>query len=128
VDKPEFGRIVWGKFIDTRGRLTGPHRAVIITSNEDIDADKPIRVVVISSNLQMAAKEDVVLLPYLRCQGGHVHTRLKTKFAAICTWIPRIAKKDITEYGGWVKGKWMVQTMKRVNELDNTSPDSEAPD
>jgi mRNA-degrading endonuclease toxin of MazEF toxin-antitoxin module len=125
VDKPEFGRIIWGNFVDTRGRLAGPHRAVIISSNEDIDAGKPIRVVVISSNLQMAAKEDTVLLPYFKSKDGHVHTRLKTKCAAICRWIPSIAKEDITEYGGWVRGKYMLQILKRVNEL-GTPPDDTA--
>lgn len=122
MDKPEFGRIIWGNFIDTRGRLVGPHRAVIISANEDIEADKPIRVVVISSNLQMADKDDMVLLPYFASKHGHVHTRLKAKCAAICTWIPSIAREEITEYGGWVRGKYMVQILKRVNELD-TSPE-----
>ena len=118
MDKPEAGRIIWGNFTDTRGRLVGPHRAIIITKNDEIDADKPIRVVVISSNLQMAAKEDMVLLPYLACEAGHVYTRLKTKCAAICTWIPTISKEDITEYGGGVRGKYFAQIMKRVDDLD----------
>jgi mRNA-degrading endonuclease toxin of MazEF toxin-antitoxin module len=126
VDKPAFGRIVWGNFVDTRGHLAGPHRAVIISSNGDIDDGKPIRAVVISSNLRMAAKEDMVLLPYFASSHGHIHTKLKTKCAAICTWIPAVAKEAITGYGGWVRGKYMIQILTRVNELDADEEDTTA--
>ena len=54
MDKPEFGRIIWGDFVDPRGRLAGPHRAVIITKNDDIDAGKPIRVRFTWSNTNSA--------------------------------------------------------------------------
>ena len=66
----------------------------------------------------------MVLLPYFKSKQGHVPTRLKAKCAAICRWIPAIAKKEITEYGGWVRGKYMVQILKRVNELETEPEDS----
>ncbi len=125
MDKPELGRIIWGEFIDTRGNRAGPHRAVIITSNQDIVAGKPIRVAVISSNLQMEAPENMVLLPYLKSRDGHIHTKLKIKCAAVCTWRPVIAEKDITGYGGSVKGKYLLEILKRIGELDAGYPNDE---
>lgn len=118
MDSPAVGRIIWGDFLDPQGNLAGPHRAVIISSNEDIRDGKPIRVIVISSAFHLAKPEDRVELPYLQCPGGHVHTKLTKKCAAMCRWMPAIEQGDIADYGGWVRGKWLVQILKRVNEIE----------
>lgn len=125
ADKPVHGRIIWANFVDPQGNEAGPHRAVIITPTEDIEAGKPIRVVVISSKLHWAKAEDMVILPFFPTSAGHPVTRLKKKSAAICNWRPAIKEADITGYGGEIKGKWLFSILKRVKELDKeTEPNS----
>jgi mRNA-degrading endonuclease toxin of MazEF toxin-antitoxin module len=123
VDKPERGRIIWHDFVDSTGRKrAGPHRAVIISSTDDIEAGKPIRVAVISSNLSLAATEDMVNLPFLKTISGHPHTKPNKKSAAICSWLCWIAKEDIgpDDYNGHVRGKYLHDILKRVKELDES--------
>ena len=120
---PAFGRIIWGYFIDTRGRPAKErHRAVIITSDEDIAAEKPIQVVVISTNrtLEPNPANRIELRFSKHHPHGHPATKLKVRCAAICTWRPFVRAKDIKEYtGGSLKEqREMYQILQRLNELD----------
>jgi len=119
VDKPELGRIIWGRFVDSRGRKTDePHRGVIVSATDDIKAGKPIRVAGISTNLTMTGPENMVLLPYFPGPGGHNITKLTARCAAICDWLPEIREEDFTGYGGRVVGKHLAQILKRIAELE----------
>jgi hypothetical protein len=88
------GRIVWLKnVIDTRGNPTKPHRAVIVTPTEDIEAGEAIRAVYISSKFKDLPADCIVTL--LHAKGGHPHTGLDRPSAAICDWTAIVRIDDI---------------------------------
>jgi mRNA-degrading endonuclease toxin of MazEF toxin-antitoxin module len=116
VSKPERGRIILANFTDPQGREAGPHPAVILTPDDDIEAGDEIVVVVASTKLQYAKPEDMIELPY--SPSGHPVTKLKRRCAVICTWLETVREKDIIDYRGKIYGSLLDKILRRVDELD----------
>ena len=79
------GRIVWVELLDPQGRNPKCRPAVIVTPDADIRADGEVWIVAISTQLDEAAAEDQVELPWDR--RGHPRTGLRERCAAVCTWM-----------------------------------------
>jgi hypothetical protein len=114
VGKIERGRIVWlTNVIDSRGKPTEDHRAVILTTNVDYEAGKPIQAAHISSKLDYTSQDRIVMLRHAK--GGHPHTGLNKPSAVICDWLNRdVDEDDITEYGNMIYGETLIEIMTKV--------------
>ena len=111
----ERGRIVWlTNVIDSQGKPTEDHRGIILTTNADHEAGKPIRVVMISSKMNYSLPNRMVKLKYLKKPGGHPQTGLDRPSAVICDWTPIIKEDDITSYGNKIYGSLLEVIIEKV--------------
>jgi mRNA-degrading endonuclease toxin of MazEF toxin-antitoxin module len=98
VPNPEQGRIVWLETCDPQGRNLKKRPAVIVTPTSEIEEDKPIVCVAITTDIPHVQSEDFVLLPYQN--GGHPRTGLSKRCAAMCSWLVVIREDEIIGYLG----------------------------
>ena len=110
----ERGRLVWLKnVIDTRGKPTHPHCAVILTTNADFNAGKPIKAAIISSKFDGKSADRIVKLRHMR--GGHPQTGLDRPSAVICDWILDIDEDDITRFGNILYGSVLIDVLTKAS-------------
>ncbi len=109
------GRIVWLKnVIDMRGKPTQNHRAIIVTTEDDYKAGKPIQAVHISSKFDDTDDRIVVLK---HAPGGHPQTGLDRPSAAICAWRnENVNENDITSYGNLIFGAVMIEVLEKIQK------------
>lgn len=111
----ERGRIVWlTNVIDSQGNPTDDHRGIILTTNGDYQAGRPIKAAIISSKLNYTTEARMVLLKYLKRPGGHPQTGLDRPSAVICDWTPIVKEDDITSYGNLIYGSILAEIMEKV--------------
>jgi hypothetical protein len=79
----ELGRIVWAEVADANG-IRKERPAVIVTATDQIQADRPLDLIAITSRLPDSLPDDHVLLPW-HAQ-GHPRTGLNRRSAAVCSW------------------------------------------
>jgi hypothetical protein len=107
----ELGRVVWAEVADANGiRKLRP--GIIITATNEIDGDRPLRIVAVTSRLPDPIPEGHVLLPWHPL--GHVRTRLNRKCAAVCNWICEIMPSDIRDVAGVVPGECLLDILTRI--------------
>jgi hypothetical protein len=114
VDKIDRGRIVWlTNVFDSRGKPTDDHRAVILTTKTDYEAEKPIQAVHISSKRNYTSDDCMVKLPHAK--GGHPQTGLNRPSWAICDWPNKdVDIGDITDYGNLIYGIILEEIMMKA--------------
>lgn len=104
--------------IDSRDRPTHDHHAVIVTTEDDYDAGKPIKVVFISTNFSMSSEEKYVEMLWDR--RGHPQTGFRTRCAAMCDWLRIVEEKDILEYGKEISPAKLKDILEKMEELGST--------
>ncbi len=114
ADDIRIGQIVWMDVTDPQGNPAGEHAVVILTSNEECAAGKPIKGVVVSSKLGKTAqdREAEVFLPYSKT-GRHPITGFDKKCAAKCKWRVVIQREHINRYGGFVGKKYTEEIITK---------------
>ena len=119
------GRIVWlTKVIDSQGNPTVDHRAVILTTNADYKAGRPIQAAYISSKLDYSSEDCMVSL--LHAKGGHPKTGLDRPSAVICCW----RNKDVDEDNikSFEKGTVYSKTLDEIMEKVERCSQKKGPD
>lgn len=108
------GRMIWLKQVmDPQGDLKGPHAAIVLTSKDELNQGKPIKAVVISSQLHGLSEDQMVRLRHQR--GGHPQTGLNRPSAAIGHWVVDVPNGDIDKVGSLVFGEVLVNVIQCVN-------------
>jgi mRNA-degrading endonuclease toxin of MazEF toxin-antitoxin module len=105
------GDVIWGWFADPQGHNKKLRPAVVVTADQDIDADDEVEVVVISTKLAKAPAEESVLIP------NHPRTGLPAKSAAVCTWLASIPKSDIDRVSGSLLSALVDRILDKLDEL-----------
>lgn len=116
MEKIERGRLVWvTNLVDPQGNCVPDHRGVILTTNADYKAGKPIRVAIISSKFNHD-DDGIVKLDGLNLNrpGGHPQTGLTKPSAIICKWSPFIAEDQIISYEKTIWGTVLEELMQKV--------------
>ena len=114
MGKIDRGRIIWlTNVLDTQGNPTKDHRAVILTTNADYKAGKPIQAVYISSKLNYTSQDCLVMLRHAK--GGHPQTGLDRPSAVICDWKNEDVDEDnITSFENMLYGDTLIEIMTKV--------------
>lgn len=121
TDPLEAGRIVWAEIADTSGnRKLRP--AVIVTPTDRITPEGPLDVVAVTSRLSEPMPAHHVLLPWH--PKGQTRTRLNRRCVAVCTWVARLTRSDIREFGGVVPGQVLLEILTRVSSKLTPPPSS----
>jgi hypothetical protein len=99
-----YGQIVIvSEMTDPNGVNPKDRPSVVVTPTDELDPDGPIIVVAISTLLPGITPEDHVELPWhLR---GHPRTGLRTRCAAVTSWIQEVPTQRIIRSIGAVPGK-----------------------
>ena len=98
MPKPEQGRIVLVEIFDPQSRNAKTRPAVIVSKNEEIQAESLIWCVAITSAVPDKLPDDCVMLPFQ--QSGRSRTGLKCRSAAMCSWLFEITEDEIEKYLG----------------------------
>jgi mRNA-degrading endonuclease toxin of MazEF toxin-antitoxin module len=89
--------VVWAELEDANGfRKVRP--AVVVTATADIAADKPVRVVAVTTRLLTPLPGDYVLLPWDR--QGKARSGLRRRCAAVASWLAVIPVADVRQVVG----------------------------
>jgi hypothetical protein len=113
VDRIDEGRIVWLSDVrDLRGEPVGPHYAIILTTNEEYEAGEEIKAVVVSSKLQHAKPDEMVLLPWANAR--HPQTGFDRQCAAMCGWVVSVEETSIARYGNRIYGKLLLDIVECI--------------
>lgn len=108
--------MIWlKKVIDPQGVLKGPHAAVVLTSKEELAQGKPLRAVVISSQLRGLREDQMVRLRHMSGPRGHPQTGLNKPSAAIGHWRVDVPDTDIDKTGCLVWGPTLISIIDCVN-------------
>ena len=110
------GRIVWAELLDPQGHNRKCRPAVVVTPDEEIQADGEVWVVAISTQLDESPREAQVELPWDR--RGHPRTGLKERCSAVCTWMEKVAVANIKEHAGVVPGRQLLDILTRIKLPD----------
>lgn len=100
------------ELLDPQDRNPKCRPAVIVTPDEDIQADGEVWVVAISTRLDEAPAEAQVELPWDR--RGTSRTGLKERCAAVCTWMRKVKVANIQKVGGIVPGQQLLDILKHI--------------
>jgi hypothetical protein len=109
VNDPVRGRIIWTDVTDRRGRNVGEHACIIIAPAKQ---GKPIKAIVVSSNLNISLAEYMVEMPWAK--GRHPQTGFDKPCAAMCDWEVDVDVGDINKYGGLIYGPVFDDIVSRV--------------
>jgi mRNA-degrading endonuclease toxin of MazEF toxin-antitoxin module len=94
---PQLGSVVWAELEDANGyRKVRP--VVVVTPTSEIAAERPVRVVAITTRLPVPLPDDHVLLPWER--QGKARSGLRRRCAAVATWQAEIPVGDVQEVAG----------------------------
>ena len=118
------GRIVYSKvpIPDPQGRNPKPGRPfVIITRSGEIAASDTVQAVGITDELGESPKDHYILLPW----GENARTGLKTKSAALCTWLVSISRDKLEVGRGHINAELVLAIVEKVKQLHKPA---EAPD
>jgi hypothetical protein len=128
MDNIERGRIIWlTKVIDSRENPTEDHRAIILTTNADYKAGKPIQAAYISSKLKYTTEDCMAKLAHSN-DGPHPRTGLTKPSAVICDWINKNVDEDnITSYERLIYGDKLTEIMTKVANCSTSPPTAPAP-
>jgi mRNA-degrading endonuclease toxin of MazEF toxin-antitoxin module len=115
VQSLQFGDIVLVRMVDPNGVNEKVRRAVVLTSNEELQRDGPIIIAAISGTLPEELTADHILLPWHR--DGHPRTGLTKRVAVICSWLARVDREAIERISGRVPGAQLKEIAIRTREL-----------
>jgi mRNA-degrading endonuclease toxin of MazEF toxin-antitoxin module len=94
---PQLGSVVWAELADAHGnRKVRP--AVVVTPTADIVAERPLRVVAVTTRLSTPLPDDHVLLPW--DPQGRARSGLRRRCAAVASWQAEIPVGDVRQVVG----------------------------
>ena len=111
----QFGDIVPVRMVDPNGVNEKFRRAVVLTSNEDLQGDGPIIIAAISGTLPDELTADHILLPWHNT--GHPRTGLTKRAAVICSWVARVDRGAVERISGRVPGAQLKEIAARTREV-----------
>jgi len=115
------GRIVFPRtpIPDPQGRNPKPGRPfVVVTSTQDIPSADVIQIVGITDELTESPSEHYVPLQW----GPHAKTRLRSRSAALCTWLVSVNKLDVDIGAGYVVPSDILQIVNKVIAMNADRP------
>lgn len=89
--------------------------AIIVTSDDEIDDEKPLTVMAVTTTFPDPPPASCVPLPWHPAE--HPATRLRQRSAAVVDWLARIMAEDISGFGGDVPRKVMYQIEAKLRTL-----------
>lgn len=87
----------------------GRHPAIVLSTNEEIEADEMVRVVGISSNTTISRLEDRIEVP--------AGLGLPKKCYVQCDVLETLSMRNVTSRGRKVHGPFYEKVMKQVNAV-----------
>jgi len=119
------GRIVWVELLDPQDRNPKVRPAVILTATPEIRENGEVVVAAVTTQLDMAAAEVCVELPWQR--GGHPRTKLNSRNVVVCTWLVTIRVSEIRGTAGLVPLPQMIRILEVVRLTSDPPPVPPAP-
>jgi len=107
------GSIVWVEIPDSHGGNVKKRPAVMVSG--DVDSNGFIHVAAITSLLAEAPFSETVELPH--DPQGHPVTRLKRASEVVCSWVVRVAAKDVSDTGGRVPQDELNEILVKVAQF-----------
>src|SRR4051794_37057003 len=111
------GRAIWA-VVSRKGINAKRRPGIIVTDAREIEAGKPIFVVVVSTDLTPShdtKAEDIIPLPF------HPQGRLEPGFrkpcAAICDWVEEVCRDAILEVHGILPFRYLARIAKRRADI-----------
>jgi mRNA-degrading endonuclease toxin of MazEF toxin-antitoxin module len=115
-----FGDIVIvSSLLDPRGRNPKDRPAVVVTPSEDINKEKFIYVVAISTSFPDPLPEDHVAIPWQRPR--HPRTGLNERNAAVCHWVELVDRDQIDRVLGRVPNAELARIQEILERLFDES-------
>lgn len=111
------GRIVWANIKDPRGAIK-LRPAIVITRTDEIDSDKPLTVMAVSTSYPSPPPPGHIELPW-NPDRRKVGTRLAKRCAAVINWLATLTPDQIEEFAGDVPPKLMIKILEQLAELDD---------
>jgi mRNA-degrading endonuclease toxin of MazEF toxin-antitoxin module len=113
VPSLQCGAIVIATVQDPRGTDPKTRPIVILSSNEDIAAGKPVKGVAVTT--QQTDPSESVELPWHRQR--HSRTGLREQCRAHCKWIIQVDQSDVQRIIGVVPGAQFLEIAQKVASL-----------
>lgn len=111
------GRIIWARLADPRGWLKR-RPAIVLTPTGEIEADREISVMAISTSYPDPAPENHVELPWHNDK-RRSPTRLSKRSAAVIDWLAFVQPDEIEDFAGDVPPRIMIEILSRLQALDS---------
>jgi hypothetical protein len=120
----QLGTIVWAEVCEPNGRPAGPHPAIVVSRQEDIDAGAELHLVVCSTSFTLPLQSGWFDVPTMPGPNGHPVTGLKEACVAKATWLQTIPAAEVMSVAGRAPAKlcrqiinWLAQeNAQRIRE------------
>ena len=96
----QLGTIVWADVSEPNGRPVGPHRAIVVSRQEDIDSGADLQLVVCSTSFSLPLRSGWFDVPTMPGPSGHPVTGLKEACVAKATWLQIVPAASIISIAG----------------------------
>ncbi len=100
---------------------------VVISRDDDIKRGGTVQLIGITSELMSSPEDHYVLLPF----GPNAKTGLKSKSAALCSWLVEISAVDLEISRGYIHPDLVEQIVRLVLQLKSippAAPPAQSPD
>jgi hypothetical protein len=111
----EYGQIILAPVADGRGNLK-PHPAVILSPSKQILPEAELRVVCVSTQLDVPCPPHHVPLPWQRPR--HPKTGLNKPNVAKCNWLARIDQRNVIKVLGFAPPQQLARIERELRNLE----------
>jgi len=110
------GQIIWALLKDSRGfRKQRP--AIILTPTDEIDEEKPLVVMCITTTFPDPTPDNHLSLPW-NADPRRVTTRLARRSAAVLDWLDTLYPDEVIALKGHVPQRLMDEIQRRMRMLE----------
>lgn len=120
------GRVLWATIPDQRGVNPKSRPLILLLAEEEVPAEEPLPVVVVSHTFPNPLPDDHVLLPYSNDRNRPAVTGLTMKSAAVCSWLTAISRDEIhpDDVGGIIPASKLEMILQKIGAEEAGSSDS----
>ena len=106
------GSIVWALIRDPRGQNPKRRPIVIVTPSDEIEVDKLVAGVAVTTTATDPPPPECVELPW--DASGKSATGLTRRSCAVCNWVTKVLAADVEPSAKYVPQATMLEIIKRL--------------